>query len=79
MKGMTEYAGVKVIINETTTWGETWYSISAFGNVQRSKDRAQWEAAVQQLRDAGAEIIDNAAKRRAEQAAIAEMRARMAK
>lgn len=69
--------GVKVIINAVASRDETTYSIAANGNVIKTKDRAQWETAVQQLRDGGAVIVDNAAKAAEQEALKQAMQARM--
>lgn len=71
---MERYKGKKVIINAVTSWGKTEYSISVDGRVQVSDDKDAWEKAVQQLRDAGAIIVDNAAIKAEQDAAIAAMR-----
>lgn len=71
---MERYKGKKVIINAVTSWGKTEYSISVDGRVQVSDDKDAWEKAVQRLRDAGAIIVDNAAIKAEQDAAIAAMR-----
>lgn len=76
---MTTFAGKQVIINVTEDWGETQYSISFDGRAMVGADRAKWEATIQQLRDAGAIIIDNAAIKAERDAAIAAMKAKMGK
>lgn len=77
--GMEQFNGQKVIINAVNDWGKMKYSISFNSRVQVSNDKEAWEKAVQQLRDAGAIIIDNAAIKAEREAAIAEMRARAKK
>ncbi len=55
---MDAYKGKTVIINAVTAWGETKYSIGMDGRAMVGTDKAKWEASVQQLRDAGAIIVD---------------------
>jgi len=73
----TQFAGKKVIINAVESWGEVKYSIGFDGRAMVGTDKAAWETAVQQLRDAGAIIIDNAAIKAEQDAAIAAMQAKM--
>ncbi len=79
MSNMTQFAGKKVIINAVNSWGKIEYSISFDGRAMGGSDKAAWETAVQQLRDAGAIIIDKVAIEAERTAAIAEMRTRMGK
>lgn len=78
---MERWKGQKVIINasKSTFSGETEYSISAGGRCQVSTDKAKWEQSVQQLRDAGAIIVDNAAIKAEQDAAIEAMLIKMGK
>lgn len=73
----SQFAGKKVIINAVTSFGETKYSISFDGRAMVGTDKAKWEATIQQLRDGGAEIIDNAAIKAEQDAAIRAMQAKM--
>lgn len=77
--GMEQFKGQKVIINAVTEWGKVKYSISFNGRAQVSNDKAAWEKAVQELRDAGAIIVDKVAIKAEQDAALAEMRARLQK
>lgn len=77
---MDRYKGKKIIINAVTSWGKTEYSLCVEGGTPMvTTDKAKWEAAVQQVRDAGAIIIDNAAIKAEQDAAIAAMKAKMGK
>lgn len=76
---MEKYKGKTIIINAVTSWGETKYSISMDGRAMVSKNKQEWEQAIQQLRDAGAIIVDNAAIKAEQDAAIAAMKAKMGK
>lgn len=72
-----QFAGKEVIINAVeSSWKPTQYSISIDGRAMVGTDKAKWEATIQQLRDAGAIIIDNAAIKAEQDAAIAAMRAK---
>jgi len=79
MMDMTQFAGKKVIINAVTSWGETKYSIFIEGTraPMVGTDKVKWEATIQQLRDAGVVIVDNAAIKAEQDAAIAAMQAKM--
>lgn len=74
-----QYAGKTVIINAVTDYRGTTYSIGIDGRAMTGTDKAKWEATIQQLREAGAIIVDNAAIKAEQDAAIAEMRKRMGK
>lgn len=76
---LSKFAGKNVIINTVTTWGKTTYSIFVEGTPAPmvGTDKAKWEATVQQLRDAGAIITDNAAIKADQDAQIAAMKANM--
>lgn len=76
---MTQFADKKVIINAVTSWGKTEYSIFIEGAraPMVGTDKGAWEKAVQQLRDAGAIIVDNAAIKAEQDAAIRAMQAKM--
>lgn len=72
-----QFVGKKVIINAVETNGEIKYSIGMDGHAMVGTDKAKWEATIQQLRDGGAEIIDNAAIKAEQDAAIVAMQAKM--
>lgn len=76
---MDRFKGKTVIINaiKSAFSGEIEYSISIDGRVQVSSDKVKWDATVRQLRDAGAAIVDNAAIKAEQDAAIKAMQARM--
>ena len=77
---MERFAGKQVIINAVEDWGTMKYSLCVEGRAPMvTTDKVKWEAAVAQVRAAGAIIVDNAAIKAERDAAIAAMQAQIGK